>query len=245
MKGGTQMIGHLVVKNGLILAAVVAAGSANALLGQDRAARLREVYSPEAAAQIEAVVQEAGRNGIPMAPLYDKALEGAAKRVPAARVMPALREYSGRMQRAQGLLGGAPRAAWVVAGADALRRGVAGDALTSIGREAGDRTPMALVVMGDLMEAGVPSGRAMEVMNEALVRTTGEDGLLDVPTALRRLVREGALAPDAARQVLRAMRDGVPLRRVRHDRRPPRSDRRPNARPVPQGSDPKRVRPGG
>ena len=108
-----------------------------------------------------------------------------------------------------------------------------------------DRTPMALVVMGDLMEAGVPSGRAMEVMQEALVRTTGEEGLLDVPTALRRLVREGALAPDAARQVLRAMRDGVPLRRVRHDRRPPRSDRRPNARPVPQGSDPKRVRPGG
>ena len=132
-----------------------------------------------------------------------------------------------------------------MAGADALRRGVAGDALTSIGRDAGDRTPMALVVMGDLMEAGVPAGRAMEVMREALVRTTGEEGLLDVPTTLRRLVREGALAPDAARQVLRAMRDGVPLRRVRRDRRPPRSDRRPPARPVPQGSDPTRVRPGG
>ena len=120
------MTGHMMVRNGLILAAVVAAGSTNALLAQDRAARLRDVYSPEAAAQIEAVVQEAGRNGIPMAPLYDKALEGAAKRVPAAQVMPALREYSGRMQRAQGLLGGAPRTAWVVAGADALRRGVAG-----------------------------------------------------------------------------------------------------------------------
>ncbi len=239
------MTRDMTVKRSLILAAVLAAGSANALFGQDRAARLREAYSPEAAAQIEALVAEAGRNGVPAAPLYDKALEGAAKRVPAARVMPALREYSGRMQRAQGLLGGAPRTAWVVAGADALRRGVAGDALTSIGRDAGDRTPMALVVMGDLMEAGVPAGRAMEVMQEALVRTTGEAGLLDVPTALRRLVREGALAPDAARQVLRAMRDGVPLRRVRRDRRPPRSDRRPPARPVPQGSDPTRVRPAG
>jgi hypothetical protein len=235
----------MTMKRSLILAAVLAAGSANVLLGQDRAARVREVYSPEAAAQIEAVVQEAGRSGIPMAPLYDKALEGAAKRVPAARVMPALREYSGRMQRAQGFLGGAPRAAWIVAGADALRRGVAGDALSSIGRDAGDRTPMALVVMGDLMEAGVPAGRAMEVMREALVRTTGEEGLLDVPTTLRRLVREGALAPDAARQVLRAMQDGVPLRRVRRDRRPPRSDRRLPARPVPQGSDPTRVRPAG
>ena len=229
---------HMKVKRSLMLAAVLAAGSANALLGQDQVARLRQAYSPEAAAQIEAVVEEAGRNGVPVGPLYDKALEGAAKRVPPARVMPALR----RLQRAQGLLGGRPDAAWVVAGADALRRGVAADALTSIGREAGTRTPMALVVMGDLLDAGVPAGRAMEVMREALVRTAGEEGLLDVPTTLRRLVREGALAPDAAQQVLRAMRDGVSLRRVRHDGRPGGPDRRPNARPVPQGSDPTRDR---
>ena len=242
MKGGLKMTYDVKVKRSLMLAAVLAAGSANALLAQDHVARLRQAYLPEAAAQIEAVVEAAGRNGVPVGPLYDKALEGAAKRVPPARVMPALREYSGRMQRAQGLLGGTPDAAWVVAGADALRRGVAADALTSIGREAGTRTPMALVVMGDLLDAGVPAGRAMEVMREALVRTAGEEGLLDVPTTLRRLVREGALAPDAAGQVLRAMRDGVPLRRVRHDGRPGGPDRRPNARPVPQGSDPTRDR---
>ena len=169
------------VKRSLMLAAVLAAGSANALLGQDQVARLRQAYSPEAAAQIEAVVEAAGRNGVPVGPLYDKALEGAAKRVPPARVMPALREYSGRMQRAQGLLGGTPDAAWVVAGADALRRGVAADALTSIGREAGTRTPMALVVMGDLLDAGVPAGRAMEVMREALVRTSGEEACSTYP----------------------------------------------------------------
>ena len=242
MKEGLKMIDHMMVKRSLILAAVLVAGSASALLGQDRVARVREVYSPQAAAQIEAVVEAAGRNGVPVEPLYDKALEGAAKRVPVARVMPALREYSGRIQRAQGLLGGTREVAWVVAGADALRRGVAADALTSIGQEAGTRTPMALVVMGDLLEAGVPEGRAIEVMREALVRTTGEEGLLDVPTALRRLVREGALAPDAAGQVLRAMRDGVSLRQVRHDARPGGADRRTNARPVPQGSDPTRDR---
>ena len=244
MKGGLNMIFDMRDIGSLILATVLAGGSANALLGQDRAARLRQAYAPEAAAQIEALVEEAGRSGVPTAPLYDKALEGAAKRVPAARVMPALREYSGRMQQAQGLLGGTREAAWVVAGADALRRGVGADALTSIGQQAGARTPMALVVMGDLVEAGVPAGRAMEVMQEALVRTTGEDGLLEVPTALRRLVREGAVAPDAAGQMLRAMRDGVSLRRVRH-RTPGRPDLRQHARPVPQGSDPTRVRTSG
>ena len=235
------MICERKVRRSLVLAAFLAAGSANALLGQDRVARIREAYSPDAAAQIEAVVEAAGRNGVPVAPLYDKALEGAAKRVPAARVMPALREYSGRMERAQGLLSGTREVAWLVAGADALRRGVAADALTSIGRDAGARTPMALVVMGDLVEAGVPAGRAMEVMQEALVRTTGDEGLLDVPTALRRLVRDGALAPDAAREMLRAMRDGVPLRRLR-DGAPRRRDTRPPARPIPQGSDPTRYR---
>ena len=242
MKEGLKMIHHVKATRSLILVTALAAASSNALLGQDRVARLREAYSPEAAAQIEAVVEAAGRDGVPVGPLYDKALEGAAKRVPPARVMPALREYSGRMQRAKGLLGGTPEAAWVVAGADALRRGVADDALTSIGREAGTRTPMALVVMGDLLEAGVPAGRAMDVMREALVRTTGDEGLLDVPTALRRLVREGALAPDAAGRVLRAMRDGESLRALRRDGRPGGPDTRPNARPVPQGSDPTRDR---
>ena len=92
MKGGLKMIYDMKVKRSLLLAAVLVAGSANALLGQDQVARLRQAYSPEAAAQIEAVVEAAGRNGVPVGPLYDKALEGAAKRVPAARVMPALRE---------------------------------------------------------------------------------------------------------------------------------------------------------
>ena len=235
------MIPDMRIQTILTLFAVLAAGSASNLLGQDHAQRVRAAYSPEAAAEIQALVDEAARNGVPTMPLYDKALEGAAKRVPAARVLPALREYSGRMQRAQGFLGGTREAAWVVAGADALRRGVGSDALTSIGREAGARTPMALVVMGDLVEAGVPAGRAIEVMQEALARTSGDDGLLDVPMTLRRLVREGAHAPDAAGQVLDAMRDGVSLRRVRH-RAPDRPSDRPPARPIPTGSDPTRDR---
>ena len=94
--------------------------------------------------------------------------------------------------------------------------------------------------MGDLMEAGVPAERAMEVMREALVRTTDEEGLLDVTPALRRMVRDGALATDAAGRMLRAMRDGVSLRQIR-DAAPGRLDT--SVRPVPQGSDPTRDRP--
>ncbi len=82
------MIYEMKVTRSLILAAVLAAGSGHALLGQDQVARLREAYSPEAVAQIEVVVDAARRNGVPVGPLYDKALEGAAKRVPGRRQPP-------------------------------------------------------------------------------------------------------------------------------------------------------------
>ncbi len=206
---------------------------------QDRLARLREAYSAEAMAQIESIVTDARQAGVPIGPIYNKALEGAAKGVPANLVIPALSEFSGRMGRARELLGPAAQAPWVVAGADALRRGVAPELVASLGRDAEDRAPIALLMMGDLVEAGIPADRALEVLREALSRTRGEDALRDVPATIRRLVRQGARPQDAARDVLDAIRRGASLRRLHH--RPPRLDlltHRP--RPVPPGSHPAR-----
>lgn len=123
MKDDVEMITHVKKQRVLALAVILTAVGVAGASGQDRAARMREVYAPAVATQIESLVQEAGRSGIPTGPLYDKALEGAAKRVAPPRVVAALREYSGRMGRAQGLLGGTREAAWVVAGADAHRTG--------------------------------------------------------------------------------------------------------------------------
>lgn len=206
---------------------------------QDRVARLREAYSAEAMARIESIVTEARQAGVPIGPIYNKALEGAAKGVPANLVVPALSEFAGRMRRARELLGPMAEAPWVVAGADALRRGVAPELVASIGRDAEDRAPIALLMVGDLIEAGVPADRALEVLREALARNRGEDALRDVPATIRRLVRQGSRPHDAARDVLDAMRRGTPLRRLNH--RPPRLDlltHRP--RPVPPGSQPAR-----
>lgn len=206
---------------------------------QDRIDRLREAYSAEAMELIQAIVTEARNSGVPVAPLYNKALEGAAKRIPADRVVPALAEFAGRMRQARELIGPAAQAAWLVAGADALRRGVSPELVAAIGREAEDRTPMALLIVGDLLEAGIPHDRALEVLREALARTRGEEALRDVPTTIRRLMRQGSLPHDAARDVLDAMRRGTPLDRLRHRRRPPNVLlHRP--RPVPPGSEPTR-----
>ncbi len=218
----------------LLLALPTAAGAQ-----QDRLARLREAYSAEVMARIESIVTEARQAGIPVGPIYNKALEGAAKRVPANLVVPALSEFAGRMGRARELLGPTAQAPWVVAGADALRRGVAPELVASLGRDAEERAPIALLMIGDLVEAGIPADRALEVLREALARTRGEDALRDVPATIRRLVRQGARPQDAARDVLDAIRRGSPLRRLHH--RPPRLDlltHRP--RPVPPGSRPAR-----
>jgi hypothetical protein len=48
-------------------------------------------------------------SGVPDEPLYVKALEGAAKRVPPERLVPAVREYAARLGEARLALGaGAP-----------------------------------------------------------------------------------------------------------------------------------------
>lgn len=226
----------------------VALLGAQGLAGQDRVERVRASYDAATFASIEALVAEARANGIPVGPLYDKALEGAAKRVPAARVLPALGEFSTRMGTARDLMEGVPSAADIVAGADAIRRGVSHQSITDVSREGGNRTAVALLVAGDLAESGVTGDRALHMIREALARTRDDKGLLDVPATLRRLVREGAIPRDAAEDMLKAMRDGKPLGRVRH--RPggglPHGDAF-KTRPVPPGSDPTdtRTRSGG
>ncbi|GMR12577.1 MAG: hypothetical protein BMS9Abin29_0767 [Gemmatimonadota bacterium] len=228
-RGGRVLVGLL----------VLVAFPTTAAAQQDRLARLREAYSAEAMVRIESIVTGARQAGVPIGPIYNKALEGAAKGVPANLVVPALSEFAGRMGRARELLGPTAQAPWVVAGADALRRGVAPELVATIGRDAANRAPIALLMVGDLVEAGVPPDRALEVLREALSRTRGEDELRDVPATIRRLVRQGSRPRDAARDVLNAIRRGTPLRRLH--RRPPRLDiltHRP--RPVPPGSRPAR-----
>ena len=206
---------------------------------QDRLARLREAYSAEAMARIESIVAEARRAGVPVGPIYNKALEGAAKGHPANLVLPTLSVLAGRMGRARELLGPTAQAPWVVAGADALRRGVEPELVASLGRDAADRAPIALLMIGDLVEAGIPADRALEVLREVLSRNRGEDALRDVPATIRRLVRQGARPQDAARDVLDAIRRDIPLRRLHH-RRPGLDFLTHRPRPVPPGSHPAR-----
>lgn len=181
----------------------------NVLAAQDvRLERIRQAYSPEAAAQIESIVTEAEAAGVPVEPLLDKALEGAAKGVPAERVVAAVASYSQRLAESRALVGPGYDAASVVAGADALRRGVTPGTVQSLAGANPEDLAVPLVVLGDLVDAGVPVDQAYAVVQEALTKRHGPDEMLAIPGTVRRLMRQGQSASDAAGSVGNAIGRG-------------------------------------
>ena len=92
----------------------------------------------------------------------------------------------------------------LVAGADALQRGVNPDLLRGLG-ESQDRSPMACLVLADLVETGIGGDHALSLVREALQRRAREQQMLDMPAQVRRLMRQGESARDAVEQVRRGL----------------------------------------
>lgn len=157
--------------------------------------------------QVDAAARAAEQEGIPGDILFNKALEGAAKRVPADRLVPAVEAYAGRLRQARGAFGPEARGPLLVAGADALQRGVGTDLLRGLGQSQ-DRSPMACMVLADLVETGIGGDHALSLVREALQRRAREQQMLDMPAQVRRLMRQGQSAQDAVEQVRRGLQRG-------------------------------------
>ena len=195
----------------LVLAALSLPG---ALAAQDGAQRIREAFPPAMAERIEAIVRSAAAEGVPPGPLFDKALEGAAKRVPPARIIPAVDAYADRLVTARRALG-TTRAPMIVAGADALSRGVSPELLTQMADGEVQRGPMSVLILGDLVERGVPTDRALEVVREALRTRQAEADMAAISGTVERMVRNGDAPGDVARRLVRHMRSGLRIRQLR------------------------------
>jgi hypothetical protein len=155
--------------------------------------------------QIEAVASSAQQEGIPGDILFNKALEGAAKHVPPDRILPAVQAYASRLRAAQGAFGAEAGGPLLVAGADALQRGVSAGLLRGLGGGDPEPSPMAVLVLSDLVEAGVPGDQALTLVREAVRRRAGDQRMLDLPAEVRGLMRQGRSATDAVDQVRRSM----------------------------------------
>lgn len=177
--------------------------------------RAREALPAEVFQGIEALAAQVGREGMPQDPLFKKALEGLAKRVPSDRLLPAVTSYSNRLWEARGAFGEGASEPLLMAGADALQRGVGPDALRRLGEgegagpgSGGGPSPMAVLVLADLVESGVPADRALGVLHEALRQRAREHEMLGLSGQVRQLMRQGQSPQDAAEQVRRALMRG-------------------------------------
>jgi len=188
----------------LVLMAVVVGSAAAQETSRTRA---RATLPAAAFEQIAAIARDAEQEGIPGDILYNKALEGAAKHVPADRLVPAVQAYRNRLLTARDAFGGEAGGSLLVAGADALQRGVGADLLRGLGRGQ-DRSPMAVLVLADLVETGVPADEALSLVREAMQRRARDQRMLDMPGEVRRLMRQGRTAQDAVEQVRRGLQQG-------------------------------------
>lgn len=170
-------------------------------------ARAQATLPGDVFAQVDALARTAEQDGIPGDILFNKALEGAAKRVPADRLLPAIQVYAGRLQEARDAFGPEARGPLLVAGADALQRGVGRDLLHGLGQSA-ERSPMACLVLADLVESGVTGDQALGLVREAMRLRAREQDMLDMPAQVRRLMRQGQSASEAVDQVRRGLQRG-------------------------------------
>lgn len=211
-----MLTGTLVVLGTTMVAGAATASTAQAQQGETPAAggelgavleRVRGAFDAASAARIEELAASAAEAGVPRRILLDKALEGAAKGVPAERVVSALSTYSERLVQARGILGEQVGASVLVAGADALQKGVSTDHLRSVVRANGNQE-ISIVVLGDLVDAGLPADRAVEVVSAALEQGRTGQGLLAVPSEVRGMLRQGMPPAEAATEIQRRIRAG-------------------------------------
>ena len=129
---------------GALVALVLAVVPANVQAQDDpRLDRIRAELPEVAIERIEARLDEARAQGLPVEPLLDKAVDGLAKQVPGARIAGAVDQLAQELGRAQSVLGAdVPSApADVTAVADAMRRGVPDEAIQDLAQGANpDRT---------------------------------------------------------------------------------------------------------
>jgi hypothetical protein len=173
--------------------------------------RARESLPTPVFESVDALATRAAQEGIPTEPLFNKALEGMAKRVPSDLLLPAVTRYSGQLRQSRDAFGDVASSSLLVAGADALQRGVEIELLRRLGQREEDSagpSPMAVLVLADLVEAGVPADRALGVLRQAMRMRTGEQQMLGISARVRQLMRQGQSPQEAAEQVRRALQRG-------------------------------------
>jgi hypothetical protein len=183
--------------------------------------RLDARLDPATAAEVNRLVDAARADGLPTEPLVSKALEGEAKRAPAARIVAAVRAQLAALGDARAALGAASTEAELVAGAGALLAGVPRDSVARLrATRPGKPIVVPLVVLADLVARRVPGAAAAGTVLAVARAGAADADLLRMRERVERDIAGGMSPADAA--YARARRWAPALRTPGDDRGPAR-----------------------
>jgi len=225
---------------GLALTLVLGSTLTGALSAQDVRAQLEGRVSPEVQRAVRGIAADAAARGLPVDPLVQKAIEGAAKGVLADRVIAAVRALAGRLGEAREAVraGGvaAPRGDVVEGGADALNAGISGRQVSDLVRVSQPPYDPALTlqVAATLAALGVPPKQALELVQGMISAGRSPSDLLGLPGQVQAGVANGATPAQAAAGLARAA-GGTPPGRTQgwvppgqtNSRKPPPNPHKP------------------
>jgi hypothetical protein len=153
--------------------------------------------APALAVRIRILADSATAVRLPVAPLIDKALEGASKRAPDDRIVAAVRSVLVNLRVARHSLGDSATDAELAAGVAVLRAGVSPDALAEARRKIPRRSlTVSLSVLGSLVAAGVPPSTAAKAIT-AQANRTDDAGMLVFGRDIERSIASGVPAYSA------------------------------------------------
>lgn len=183
----------------LLFASLTAAPAALAAQGDARLDRLE----PSVGVTVRHLVDSARAAGLPTEPLVDKALEGASKHAPGARISGAVRGLLEDLGRARGALGEGATEPELVAGAAALRAGLPPEGLGAIRRARRDAAvTVPLATLADLVARGVPVETAQEAVLRLARRGEPDQDFVELRQDVERDISAGV--PPAAAASVRA-----------------------------------------
>jgi hypothetical protein len=150
---------------------------------------------------VVAIIDSARMASIPVEPLIDKALEGAAKRAPTQAIVSAVRVYFGQLAAAREALGASSSDPELIGGAQAIRAGVSAQQLGKLRRaRSGVQIATALTVVSDMVTRLVPIDTAVGVVSSLVGAEASDDQLLAVRTEIEADIA-GGMPPAVAASI--------------------------------------------
>lgn len=161
---------------------------------------------------LQQVLDSAAAKGLPTAPLINRALEGAAKRVNGARILQVVRAHALALEQSRDALGSTATLDELEAGATAIRAGIDVGTLKAVraARPIGAAV-LPLVVLTDVTARGVPQADARNAVTTISRMPNSDDALRGLQNTVAKNAGRGpGMAVDALNRYLRTTVKAAP-----------------------------------